>query len=70
MSQTIQRPFYVYTPRNKYGEPLVNEAYGHPPCEVRAVDTGKKIHATGYDRNLMDKVAGEMNDALAFAMWI
>lgn len=67
----MKRPFYVYTPRNKYGENLAHYTGGY---EIRAVHTGRQAYAKIEDRSAAEAEAKRRNDAheveLACAMYI
>jgi hypothetical protein len=68
------RPYYIYTPRNMYGESQVGPSIHQPPYEIRAVHTGQVAHIVGKDLQLLKLQTKELNVAheisLAYAAYI
>jgi len=70
ITTTLNRPYYVHTPRNIFGEHLELVPY-----QIRATHTGKKSH--GEEKSDYGKINASvrnLNDAhevmLAYAMYI
>jgi hypothetical protein len=61
MSAFLKRPFYLYTPRNKYGEELTSSC----PYEVRSTND-KKVYGIAYfesmNREEAEAMVKKMND--------
>jgi len=70
----MKRPYYIHTPRNRYGESLVGPSIHNPGYEIRAVHTGKTPHGSGKDVDALELQVKALNDAhealLAYAMHI
>ncbi len=56
----MQKPFYIHTPRNIYGESLVYPDNG-VSYEIRAVHTDKEIHAKESNRKKAEKIKDKLN---------
>lgn len=69
----MNRPYYIHTPRNYYGESLVLP-YNNVPYEIRSVFTGQKSYGYSKDESEIASKANQMNNDhethLAYAMYI
>lgn len=70
----MKRPYYIHTPRNRYGESLVGPSIHNPPYEIRATHAGQTSHGTGKNLEALKQRAIALNYEheimLAYAMHI
>lgn len=70
----MKRPYYIYLPRNVFGEPLTGHGIHRPSYEIRATHTAKMAHANGKDLEELRLQTKELNDEhetrMAYAMHI
>jgi hypothetical protein len=62
----MKRPFFVATPRNRYGEDLCGPSIHQPPYTIQncleATVSPRKDYASSKNRTALDAVCKEMND--------
>ena len=60
----MKRPFYVYTPRNCFGESLVPRTPSIHGCQytVRATHTGRTLHFRSFSLSEVVERARQLND--------
>ena len=64
----MERPFYVHTPRNRYGESLVRSDNG-VKYEILSVHTFREIHAEELNFEKAKKMVARLNDEHAASLY-